>query len=328
MVTERYISELLYRHDCVIVPDLGGFIANYTPARIHPVLHTFTPPARRLVFNASLRNNDGLLADAIRTGMGITFSDAVDLISQEVSVMKTRLDKGDRLLLSQIGALYRDRENNLQFNPDSSMNYHSDSYGLTTFTSPAIKREALHEKISRKIMAPQGVRSARRLPATLKWAAVFLPLIGIGLWASFNTDKITKFYHNSASFLPSEWVSTEAPVKPAAKPKPETKLISTLPEKAPVETYPSPETEEKTVVEPVKSDVFFVIAGAFGVKENAENLVMDLRSKGYDSSINGQNRRGLYIVSIQGFSDKKLATQKMHEYRAGEFPNAWLLSRE
>jgi cell division protein FtsN len=78
----------------------------------------------------------------------------------------------------------------------------------------------------------------------------------------------------------------------------------------------------------VKSDVFFVIAGAFGVKENAENLVMDLRSKGYDSSINGQNRRGLYIVSIQGFSDKKLATQKMHEYRAGEFPNAWLLSRE
>ena len=328
MVTEQYINKLLYRHDCVIVPDLGGFIANYTPARIHPVLHTFTPPARRLVFNASLRNNDGLLADAIHNGMGISFSEAVDLISQEVAVIKNKLDKGDRLLLGQIGTLYHDRENNLQFNPDSSVNYHSDSYGLTTFTSPAVKREALHEKISRKIMAPQAVKSARRLPATLKWAAVFLPFIGLGLWASFNTDKITTFYHNSASFIPSEWVSTEAPAKPTAKPKPETKLINTLPEKAPVETNASPASEEKIITEPAKSDVFFVIAGAFGVKENAENLVLDLRSKGYDSSINGQNRRGLYIVSIQGFNDKKLATQKMHEYRAGEFPNAWLLSRE
>jgi hypothetical protein len=328
MVTERFISELLYRHDCVIVPDLGGFIANYTPARIHPVMHTFTPPARKLVFNASLRNNDGLLADAIRAGMGLTFSEAVDLISQEVGVIKSRLDKGDHLLLSQIGTLYHDRENNLQFNPYSSVNYHSDSYGLTTFTSPAIKREALHERISRKIMAPRAVRSARRLPATLKWAAVFLPLIGIGLWASFNSDKITTFYHNSASFIPSEWGSTEAPAKPAAKPKPETKLINILPENAPVEASVAHSTEEKTVVEPVKSDVFFVIAGAFGVKENAENLVLDLRSKGYDSFINGQNRRGLYLVSIRGFNDKKLATEKMHEYRAGEFPNAWLLSRE
>ena len=29
-----YIKELLFKHDCVILPDFGGFIGNYTPAGI------------------------------------------------------------------------------------------------------------------------------------------------------------------------------------------------------------------------------------------------------------------------------------------------------
>ena len=36
---DPYINELLFDHDCVIVTDLGGFIANYRPASINPALH-------------------------------------------------------------------------------------------------------------------------------------------------------------------------------------------------------------------------------------------------------------------------------------------------
>jgi cell division septation protein DedD len=328
MITEHHISKLLYQHDCVIVPDLGGFIANYYPARIHPVLHTFSPPSRNLVFNASLRNNDGLLADSIRTEMGISFTEAVNLIAGEVAHIREKLDKGEQFSFSQIGNLYFDREKNLQFSPDTSVNYLSDSFGLTSFTSPAIKREALHEKLSRRLKSPQAVRSARQLPATLKWAAVFLPFISMGIWATFNTDKVSTFYNNPASFLPSGWVSTEIPYKPVSKPVVKTKVIASVPDKEPVETNANAVIEGEIAAEPVKADVFFVIAGAFGVQENAENYVLDLRSKGYDSFITGQNRRGLYMVSIQGFNDKKLAMQKMNEFRAGGFPNAWLLNRE
>ncbi|MBK6962464.1 MAG: SPOR domain-containing protein [Bacteroidales bacterium] len=328
MITEQHISKLLYQHDCVIVPDLGGFIANYNPAGIHPVLHTFTPPSRTLVFNASLKNNDGLLADAIRTELGITFAEAISLIAEEVALMREKLNKGEQFSLSQIGILFYDREKNLQFNPDSSVNYHSDSFGLTNFTSPAIKREALHEKLSRRLKSPQAVRSARRLPATLKWAAVFLPFISMGIWATYNTDKVTSFYNNPASFMPAGWSSAEIPYKPAPKPIEKTKVVASIPDEIPVETTTAAVSEETIVAEPVNPDVFFVIAGAFGVQQNAENYVLDLRSKGFDSFIAGQNRRGLFMVSIEGFSDKQLAMQKMNEFRAGGFPNAWLLNRE
>lgn len=327
MITEQHISKLLYQHDCVIVPDLGGFIANYNPAGIHPVLHTFTPPSRTLAFNANLKNNDGLLADAIRTELGITFAEAISQIADEVALMREQLSKGEQFSLSQIGILFYDKEKNLQFNPHSSVNYLSDSFGLTNFTSPAIRREALHQKISRKLTSPQAVRSARRLPATLKWAAVFLPFISMGIWATFNTDKVTSFYNNPASFMPSGW-STAETYKPAPKPVVKTKVIASVPVEEPAVTNAVEAADEEIAIETARADVFFIIAGAFGVQENAENYVLDLRAKGFDSFIAGQNRRGLYMVSIEGFNDKYLAMQKMNEFRADGFPNAWLLNRE
>ncbi|UOQ77221.1 hypothetical protein MUN84_00290 [Hymenobacter sp. 5516J-16] len=35
-----HIRTLLRDHDCVIIPDFGGLIADYAPAQIHPVRHT------------------------------------------------------------------------------------------------------------------------------------------------------------------------------------------------------------------------------------------------------------------------------------------------
>lgn len=328
MITEKYISKLLYDHDCVIVPELGGFIANYSPARIHPVRHTFAPPSRTLAFNAILRNNDGLLANAIKTGLEISYTEAVELLHNEVAEMLEKIGKGEKISLAQIGTLSNDRENNIQFVPAPGTNYNNDSYGLTSFTSPAIKREALHEKISRRLMPQQAVRSSRRLPATLKWAAVFLPLISIGLWSAFNPKKINSIYSNYASFLPAAEKPAKVSGKSEAGLKNGTKVIDKLPEQTSTEVTETSVAEEKPVAVSTEADIYFIIAGAFSVEENAQKLSEELRLKGYDSFIAGQNRRGLYRVTVEGFSDKELALKKINEFRKGEFPGAWLLTME
>ena len=70
----RHINNLLLKHNCVIVPGLGGFVANYKSARIHPVNHTFTPPAKEIVFNTGLKHNDGILATYIALELNINYS--------------------------------------------------------------------------------------------------------------------------------------------------------------------------------------------------------------------------------------------------------------
>jgi CCDC81-like prokaryotic HU domain 1/SPOR domain len=63
------LRQLLLEHDCVTLPGLGALLAEPVPARIHPVRHTLSPPARRVAFSDRLRHDDGLLTEAVRLAM-------------------------------------------------------------------------------------------------------------------------------------------------------------------------------------------------------------------------------------------------------------------
>ena len=58
---EPYISELLYLHDCVIIPNFGGFVGNKKSAVLNKNTHTVLPPSKEILFNKNLKVNDGLL---------------------------------------------------------------------------------------------------------------------------------------------------------------------------------------------------------------------------------------------------------------------------
>src|SRR5580704_233390 len=110
MKIEEHISELLFEHDCVIVPDFGGFVCNYSPAQIDPVKHLFEPPSKRILFNKGLTRSDGLLAHHISGKLKLPYSEAVTSISTEVKRYKDDIEKDKRLTLENIGLLYIDEK--------------------------------------------------------------------------------------------------------------------------------------------------------------------------------------------------------------------------
>jgi len=76
MQLSGYISELLYENDCVIIPGFGGFVGNYSSAKIHPVNHTFYPPSKNILFNSKLTSDDGLLLHSVSIGENISYAEA------------------------------------------------------------------------------------------------------------------------------------------------------------------------------------------------------------------------------------------------------------
>lgn len=321
MILEKHISNLLSVHDCVIVPGLGGFIANYVPAVIHPVNHTFTPPSRKLAFNARLRNNDGILANAVAAGSGVSYAEAIRQIDSEVNALLARLAGGHPLTIAGAGTLAAGEDGFLSFTPEAGLNLLDDAFGLTTFTLQPVSRENLETRISRKLAASKAVKPIRKLPSTLKWAAVLLPIAAVTLWGVLNTGAFNKLENSYATLFPTNTATITLSETPASNP-------AKIPELIPVS--PEPEIIEAEVVPepaPVRPNSFFIITGAFGVEENANNLVRDLRSRGYDASIAGQNNQGLYRVSLQGFSNKEEALIRLEELRNSDFPGAWLLTR-
>src|ERR1700759_1843630 len=105
MKIEEYISDLLFEHDCVIVPDFGGFVCNYGSATIDPVKHLFEPPVKRILFNKGLTRNDGLLAHHVSGKLKLPYAEALNAIAQEVKRFKEDIEKNKRVVLDNIGLL-------------------------------------------------------------------------------------------------------------------------------------------------------------------------------------------------------------------------------
>ena len=58
---EYYISELLFLHNCIIIPEFGGFVGNKKPAQLNEKTGILKPPSKQILFNPNLKTNDGLL---------------------------------------------------------------------------------------------------------------------------------------------------------------------------------------------------------------------------------------------------------------------------
>ena len=147
MKIEEHISELLFEHDCVIVPDFGGFVCNYAPARIDTFKHLFEPPGKRIIFNKGLIRNDGLLANHVAAKLKLSYSKALDAIAEEVKHYKDEIQKDKRLTLDNIGFLYMDEKGNLLFQQDNKQNYLAESFGLTAFYHLPAEVEKAEEKV-------------------------------------------------------------------------------------------------------------------------------------------------------------------------------------
>jgi len=116
------ILELLYEHDCVIIPDVGALVADYQPAEINYGRKTIYPPGKSLLFNRELKYNDGLLVDSIARRQQIDYEEAKKALDKHVAEVKADIFTGKKYSLDGIGYLYSDTKKLIQFQPELSVN--------------------------------------------------------------------------------------------------------------------------------------------------------------------------------------------------------------
>ena len=129
---EQLIGDLLVRHNCVIIPAFGGFVAKQTSASIDYKNGIMTPPRKSLLFNRQLINNDGLLIAELAVSNAINYNQATDTVGSLVSTWNEKLRNGERITIDKIGFLFYDQEKNICFEQDRFFNLLLESYGLET----------------------------------------------------------------------------------------------------------------------------------------------------------------------------------------------------
>jgi hypothetical protein len=137
----KYISELLFENDFVILPQLGEFSTKYIPAKFIPELKKVESPSKIITFNDKNKSGGGLLTEYIARKEGISSQEAKEFVSNFVAEMQNSLKSGKKVELENIGFFSLDPSGQIIFDPDRSINYLNDAAGLTSVKEPAKKSE-------------------------------------------------------------------------------------------------------------------------------------------------------------------------------------------
>jgi len=181
------VKSLLFKHDCVIMPNFGGFVCNRENARIDQVSHLITPPAKKVMFNQNLKTNDGLLAQNIAQEIGITYSEALLAIDDLVNKVKATLENNKQLEVEQFGTFRLNADANYVFLPNKLNNYLHASFGLTPLQATPVIEMAQGSRKTRVFKDRKEIRqtnlSKTRKGLGKKILTVFvLGLIGINAY--------------------------------------------------------------------------------------------------------------------------------------------------
>ncbi|WP_052343328.1 HU domain-containing protein [Saccharicrinis fermentans] len=305
---EKHINDLLYLYDCVIVPGLGGFVANRKNAELNEKTGVFSPPCRKIGFNKSLSHNDGLLINHIANAEGISYEECNNKLSQYISILKFQLTRGEIISIGSAGELKNDVVGNTIFIPAREESFSTDSFGLSTFhfkTLEQIKEQ--NEPARRLVRRTLNAKSTRQIAASVALILGFLmvtPDFGNQTQYSNFSDIFPRMEQVSVSTNDDELLTTE-----------------------PYTATPVSAIETKTEAEPMLiNNKYFIIAGSFKAKQPAQQFLDKLKKKGIESA-ELISSNGRFRVSVEGFADKQEAVEALDIHRKSNgFSSAWLLS--
>lgn len=312
METGKYIQELLYRYNCVVVPDFGAFLAGIRPAILHRATNTFDPPTKVLSFNEQLSSNDGLLVSYMANAENVSYEEKLKEIQGIALGWKKQMRQGKRLELPDIGELWLNKEGKIQFQPLQQINYLTSSYGLSSVVSPKVTREVLKEEVLQMeeripFMITPEERQRHSFRPYLKYAAIVLLAVATGLTGF-------RVYEDSR-------VATQLAREAAQEEVTRNIQEATFFNSKPLELPP---LSLEVKIKP--NGIHHVIAGAFRVQENADKKVRQLRKKGYEAAYLGINKYGLHQVSYASFAEPEEALKYLRTIKQTVSRDAWLLS--
>lgn len=141
----KHIEYLLLDNDCVVVPDLGGFIAHSQSAHYEEAEGLFFPPTRTIGFNPQLTMNDGMLVQSYMQAYHTDFPDATRKIEMTVNQLKEQLYDEGIVEFHGIGTLRYNIYGMYEFEPNESGALSPSLYGLDSFSIPLLTEEVVSE---------------------------------------------------------------------------------------------------------------------------------------------------------------------------------------
>ena len=353
----RHIEILLLSSDCVIVPDLGGFMTHHVDARYDDEDNMFVPPLRTLGFNPQLTMNDSLLAQSYIEAYDINYPEAIRRIEAEVTELKQQLYNDGFYEMTGIGVLSLNEDRHIVFEPCEAGLLTPSLYGLGAFEMLPLDEKTNSQIVQVATQLPITDDSTKSIRTTTKngekaiivkmsWlrnaaiaAAIIIFLLltptiinnigtetqqpsmsEVDLLPLPNKAVEPKKLDTSAVNIKHDSIETPA-AEENVSPADTTKIVSAdtnaLKAEAIAKTIPEPITEKETG--------YCLVLASQVAQQGAENLVSQMKQHGYEDTrvnINKNVRRVIY----GHYPSQDAAYQALNKLRnsSSDFDEAWV----
>ena len=309
-----------------LFPGFGAFLSEWQSAQIAEGHNSFVPPRKVISFNSNIKTNDGLLANHIALQEKISYETALAKIQTQVVFWLEKLQNKEVLTLENIGEISSNSENNLVFNPNTSVNYLMDSFGLSGFNSPEIIRENQTQNTTETISIPQPVLENEILEEEVtEEETPVIPLVqtkpntnwlkyaaAIALFSSAGTYGYKMYYDYT---IDQKTILVEKSVQEKVNQKLQEATF----------VLPNPMAAVDLTLEEKPNAKYHVVAGAYRSEQNAEQAMKQLVSQGFEAHLLTKNKYGLIPVAFGSYSNLKDAQNLKLQIKAKDSIDAWLL---
>lgn len=346
----KYISELLFFHERVMLPGFGTFSKKYMPARFIPEKKVIEPPAKIVDFRNEPKIGDTPLVGYIAEKESLDTQAVTAAIKAFVKNLEHEMEAGKAVTLENIGVFSRETDGSLKFEPSLHINYLAEGTGQKAVKTPEqsnveepVKATPEPQKTKDKQTTPDSTHPKKQeamkepvkkaseekntLPPALKWVVyVIIPLLVVLIvfFFSFNF-----FFGEEGLFRKTEEVAKkEVIVEEVAEPVIE-EVAEVIEEPEIIE--PVKEVFDPTVIPPGPEPgrrVYYIVVGSFENINNAQNLALNLRKEGFErANVLGVTPAGFHRTYAGFYYDLREAEAQKELLKEDLREIAWILHR-
>lgn len=301
---EEVICQLILRHNCVVVPQFGGFVAKTISAQIDFEKGEFQAPYKQLLFNRNLINDDGLVLAEYARVNGLYYQEGAEKLHAFVGALNQDLAEGKHVSIPKLGVFHKDADGVIRFEQDRHFNFLLSSYGLSslTFIPNEVVEETPIVQMNPIELSQETIKSSSKL-----WkyaaAACLLPFAFYSFWIPMKTDvlhsglisytdfnplkgkQVVHYAEKKVSTLEKAYtevapigaqLSTTAPGEVGLYQYDETTVIAVQ-----IPKVEQPQAEQT----PATIAAFEYVVGCFSDERNAANFVQKLKDLGFPAHI-------------------------------------------
>jgi hypothetical protein len=340
---DKNIVTLLNNNLRVIIPDLGAFIIKQKEPKI-------------VVFNEFLKYDDGLLIEFMVKAEGIEKEMAWQQLSDYTGNASKVLEAGDIFTIKGVGTLQKERSGKIEFTAEKEISTRDTSHRAKeesliqldekkSVAKPKAKHAA--KTVSKatpntaepaKSLTQEDVKIPAEVKAPVKTPSPVISSVEMSKPVGYRSNKTIKWILIIllSNMLVIAFFAFKDNIRGLFRSKNEPVVIAdslfdqlsdSVRAAVADTTLVFREDSLVTAMEDNNPTVgnlrYYIVAGCFSDKINADELVKSLKAMGFKAEMFGKIGN-LYAVSFVSFDDKELAIKELKRIREENYPEAWM----